>query len=158
MKFTRHSGIYTLKVEQEIEVGLEKAWAFFSDPNNLSKITPPSMGFNITSEPTNKVYPGQIITYIVNPFPMVPTNWVTEITQVKEQEFFIDEQRVGPYTMWHHEHFFEKISETRTLIIDKISYQVPLGILGRLVEPFLVRPQLKKIFNYRQEVIEKVLN
>jgi len=88
-----HSGIYTLEVKKFVNTSLAEAWEFFSSPANLSKITPPQMGFIITSGKPAKMYPGQIISYKVSPFPGFTTNWVTEITQVQEKRFFVDEQR-----------------------------------------------------------------
>lgn len=102
-----HSGIHTLTTEQILPLGLEEAWDFFSSPKNLAKITPPEMGFNITSTVDYKAYSGQIITYKVNVLPFIKMNWVTEITHMIDKKYFIDEQRYGPYSMWHHEHFFE---------------------------------------------------
>ena len=109
ISFSSHSGIYTLKVVQDLKTNLNEAWAFFSNPKNLSKITPKEMGFNITSETPEFMFEGQIISYKVSPILGIKLNWVTEITHVKDNLFFVDEQRFGPYTMWHHEHHFEEI-------------------------------------------------
>lgn len=155
IQFSRHSGIYTLKVMQELPIGLPEAWAFFSNPGNLEKITPEHMGFLITSGVPKGMYPGQIISYKVSPMPGIKVNWVTEITHVEKGKFFVDEQRFGPYTMWHHEHHFEE-REGSVLMIDKVSYKIPLGILGHLVHTMFVKRQLKSIFNYRIEVLEKM--
>ena len=149
IRFYKHSGIYTLEASQELNMPLEKAWNYFSSPANLSNITPPKMGFNITSKVENKAYQGQIITYKVSPFPLVKMNWVTEITAVKEKEFFIDEQRFGPYSMWHHEHYFEELPNGNTLIKDKVSYKIPLGILGHIAQVLFIKKQLNAIFSYR---------
>ena len=157
ISFSSHSGIYTLKVVQDLKTNLGEAWAFFSNPKNLSKITPKEMGFNITSETPEFMFEGQIISYKVSPILGIKLNWVTEITHVKDNLFFVDEQRFGPYTMWHHEHHFEEI-EGMIRMTDKVSFKVPFGFFGRLLVPILVKPQLKKIFNYRFEILEKKYN
>ncbi|WP_321286657.1 SRPBCC family protein [uncultured Sunxiuqinia sp.] len=144
----KHAGIYTLNAEQKLPISLNDAWEFFSNPENLEKITPPSMDFKITSGETAPMYPGQIITYRVSPFPGYKTNWVTEITQVQEKHFFIDEQRFGPYKMWHHEHLFQEIADG-TLMTDKVSYKLPLGVLGHLAHQLFVKGQLEHIFAHR---------
>lgn len=157
MKFRKHSGIYTLEVEQELSIPIEKAWIFFSNPSNLSNITPEGMGFKITSEENRKMYPGQIITYVIGLFPGVKSSWVTEITQVNEKKFFIDEQRFGPYKMWHHEHHFMEVN-SHVKMIDKISYKLPFGFLGRWAHDILIKPRLMNIFNYRTQVLKKHFN
>ncbi|WP_323756261.1 SRPBCC family protein [Roseivirga sp.] len=150
-----HSGIYTLKTVQELPIDLKTAWAFFSSPNNLEKITPKHMGFKITSGEAGSMYAGQIITYKVSPFPGIKSSWVTEITHVDHLNSFVDEQRFGPYAMWHHEHIFET-SLNGVRMIDKVSYKLPFGILGRMVHPFLVKGKLMKIFTHRYKVLEKM--
>lgn len=158
ISFKKHSGIYTLETQQELLIPLEKAWDYFSSPENLAKITPPKMGFDITSKVDKKAYQGQIITYKVSPIPFIKTNWVTEITQVKELDFFIDEQRFGPYSMWHHEHWFEELANGNTLMKDKISYKIPFGFLGHLAQILFIKKQLKVIFDYRYITLEKMFN
>ena len=143
IEFRKHSGIYTLKVKQNIKLSLSEAWDFFSNPKNLSEITPKKMGFNITSETSKKMYIGQIISYKVAPILGIKMNWVTEITHINDKMFFVDEQRFGPYTMWHHEHLFVE-SGKEVEMTDKVSFKVPFGALGRLFVPILVKPQLKK--------------
>jgi len=154
IKFSKHSGIYTLEASQELNISLSLAWDYFSSPDNLSNITPPKMGFNITSKVDRKVYQGQIITYKVSPVSFEKTNWVTEITAVKDQEYFIDEQRFGPYAMWHHEHFFEALPNGNTLMKDKISYKIPFGFLGSIAQTLFIKKQLLSIFEYRKEVLD----
>lgn len=150
----KHSGIYTLESSQELNLSLEKAWEYFSSPSNLSKITPSKMGFHITSKVDKSAYQGQIITYKVSPLPFIKTNWVTEITAVKNQEFFIDEQRFGPYSMWHHEHFFEALPNGKTLMKDKVSYKIPFGFLGSLAQFLFIKKQLLSIFTYREQQLD----
>ncbi len=155
LSFTQSSNIFQLKAELELPISKKEAWDFLSNPKNLKKITPPSMGFEITSPYTNeKVYEGQIITYKVYPFKGIKSYWVTEITKVKENEYFIDEQRFGPYKMWHHEHFIEE-TKYGVIMKDLISYKIPFGLIGRLVNPIIVQKQLKKIFDYREEKLKE---
>ncbi|WNW00822.1 SRPBCC family protein [Tenacibaculum sp. HL-MS23] len=158
INFKKHSGIYTLETQQELKMSLDKAWDYFSSPENLAKITPPKMGFNITSKVDKKAYQGQIITYKVSPVPFIKTNWVTEITQVKEQQFFVDEQRFGPYAMWHHEHWFEELENGNTLMKDKISYKIPFGFLGHIAQTLFIKKQLQTIFEYRYVILDKAFN
>ena len=150
----KHSGIYTLQATQEVKVPLKEAWAFFSSPKNLEKITPKEMGFNITSVVDKSAYSGQIITYKVTILPFIKSNWVTEITHVEEESFFIDEQRFGPYRMWHHEHFFEKVDANTTLMTDKISYKLPLGFIGDIAHSLFIKKQLKGIFSHRETTLK----
>ncbi|TDQ21860.1 SRPBCC family protein [Tenacibaculum caenipelagi] len=156
--FYEHSGIYTLETELVLNVPLKQAWDFFSSPENLQKITPPHMSFQMTSKVDKKAYAGQIITYKVGILPGVKSNWVTEITQVKNKEFFIDEQRFGPYKMWHHEHWFDELAEGKTLMKDKISYKIPFGFLGHLAQVIFIKKQLKTIFEYRYQTLEELFN
>jgi len=150
------NAMHNLKSTIKLPISVDEAWNFFSDPRNLQKITPKEMGFNITSEFfKEKMYEGMIITYIVRPLLGIPMRWMTEITTVKEGKFFIDEQRIGPYKIWHHQHHFEAI-EGGVEMTDIVDYVVPLGFLGRLVEPILVRPKLKQIFDYRTQQMEKL--
>lgn len=158
ISFQKHSGIYTLSTSQELKVSLADAWDFFSSPENLQKITPKQMGFQITSTVDKKAYAGQIISYKVGLLLGIKSNWITEITQVKEQEFFIDEQRFGPYRMWHHEHFFEALPNGNTLMKDKISYKIPFGFLGHLAQYIFIKKQLTEIFGYRYQTLEKLFN
>lgn len=148
-----HSGIYSLEVTQFVKIPLKTAWDFFSSPGNLSKITPKRMGFNITSGPQAKMYPGQIITYNVSPVFGIKTNWVTEITHVVEESFFVDEQRFGPYRMWHHEHHFQ-VQDDGVLMTDRVSYKLPFGIFGRIAHALFVKNQLNQIFEYREKCLE----
>lgn len=141
-----------MEVQQQLPISIDKAWEFFSSPANLSKITPSNMGFKITSGVPEKMYAGQIITYVIGLLPGVKSNWVTEITQVKEKKFFIDEQRYGPYKMWHHEHRFEEKGK-EVMMKDKVSYKLPFGILGALAHSLFIKRQLKTIFNYRFQTL-----
>lgn len=147
--------MHQLKRIQKLPIDIKTAWDFFSSPKNLSVITPPEMGFVVTSALPEKMYPGMMITYTVKPMLGIPVTWVTEITHVREQQFFVDEQRVGPYSIWHHQHFFKPI-EGGIEMTDIVDYKLPFGIIGDIVQPFLVKPRLEHIFNYRNEKLEEL--
>lgn len=142
--------IYTLHSKQNLPISLSEAWAFLSDPRNLKEITPDYMGFNIQSAVDRPMYAGQLIEYIVTPILGIKTKWVTEITQVVDGEYFIDEQRFGPYSVWHHTHFIKEI-DGGIEMEDIVRYKLPFGILGQMVHPFLVKPKLNEIFDYRRK-------
>jgi ligand-binding SRPBCC domain-containing protein len=147
--------VYQLKTEQKIPAGINEVWDFISSPANLKKITPEHMGFDITSgELPEKMYPGMIITYKVSPLLGIKMNWVTEITHVVDKEYFVDEQRVGPYAIWHHEHKLQPI-EGGVLMKDIITYKPPMGFLGNIANSFFIRKQLEGIFQYREKAVEK---
>ncbi len=146
--------IYTFHRKQKLPISVEKAWEFLSNPANLKTITPKYMSFDILSGNEKPMYAGQIIQYIVTPILGIKTKWVTEITHVKKNEYFVDEQRFGPYALWHHKHFIHKI-DGGVEMEDIIDYKIPLGLLGRIAHPILVKPKLEEIFAYRQtELIE----
>lgn len=148
--------LYQLYRRQILPISLEEAWAFFSSPFNLKKITPPDMGFEVKLiSPEQKMYAGMIIAYKVRPLLGIPMNWVTEITHVREPYFFVDEQRFGPYSLWHHQHHFREVAEGVEME-DLVSYKVPLGILGRLANVLFVRKRLEYIFDYRYKVLEEI--
>jgi ligand-binding SRPBCC domain-containing protein len=145
---------YSLKTVQKIPVSLDEAWAFFSNPANLQRITPPHMGFSIiSSHHGDTMYAGQIIEYTVRPILGIPTYWMTEITQVKDRSYFIDEQRFGPYSLWHHQHHFKEIPGGVEMT-DIVHYRIPLGILGQIANGLFVRKQLNTIFQYRVKAVD----
>ncbi len=147
--------LYQLFTEQRIPASIDQVWDFISSPKNLKEITPPYMGFDITSNNgTEKMYPGMIISYTVRPLLGIKMTWVTEITQVREKEFFIDEQRMGPYSMWHHEHHIAPI-EGGVCMKDIISYIPPLGVLGAMANSLIIQKQLREIFDFRFQAVEK---
>lgn len=151
--------LYKIKREQIIPISISEAWRFFSNPKNLKLITPENLNFRIlTEELPQEIYPGLIIEYIVSPLLDININWVTEITALEKEKYFIDEQRFGPYKFWHHLHQFEKIADNQTKIIDVVNYLPPFGIFGRIANYFFIRDELKKIFDYREKAIEKLFN
>lgn len=141
--------LYTLRSVQKLPISPQKAWDFLSDPRNLKTITPDYMGFNILSGGDRPMFPGQIIQYIVTPVAGIKTKWITEITHVKEGDYFVDEQRFGPYALWHHKHFIKPIPGGVEME-DIIDYKLPFGILGQLAHPILVKSKLQEIFDYRK--------
>lgn len=147
--------IYTLHKKQSLPISVNEAWDFLSSPKNLKTITPDYMGFNILSGADREMYAGQIIQYIVTPVLGIKTKWVTEITHCVDKKYFVDEQRFGPYALWHHKHFIKEI-EGGVEMEDIIDYKVPFGILGQLVHPILVKPKLEEIFNYRTQKLEEL--
>lgn len=144
--------IYRLEQKQILPITKTDCWKFFSDPRNLEKITPPDMHFAIKSELPTAMHAGQIITYKINILPGVKLNWVTEITHVIENKYFVDEQRFGPYKFWHHQHFFNEV-ENGMEVQDIVHYVIPLGILGRLANRLFIRSRLNKIFLYRKNFL-----
>lgn len=146
---------YQLIKVQKLPASLSEIWDFISSPINLKEITPEHMGFVVTSNNgSEKMYPGMIITYKVSPLLGIKLNWMTEITHVKDYEYFVDEQRIGPYSMWHHQHRIEPI-EGGVLMTDIVTYKPPMGILGALANSLIITKQLEQIFTYRTIALEK---
>ena len=140
--------IYRLHRFQKLPITIDEAWELLANPKNLKLITPDYMGFHILSGADRPMYPGQIIQYIVTPVLGIKTKWVTEITHGKDKSYFAEEQRFGPYALWHHKHFIKEI-DGGVEMEDIVDYKVPFGWLGQLVHPFLVKPKLEEIFKYR---------
>jgi ligand-binding SRPBCC domain-containing protein len=150
------SKLYSIEFTQKIPVDLDTLWDFISSPRNLKTITPPHMGFEITTRlDSETMYPGQIIAYKVSPLLGIKMEWVTEITHVQDKHYFVDEQRFGPYALWHHKHFLQPI-EKGVLMTDIIHYKIPMGFLGDIAQGILVKPQLEKIFSYRFKKLEEM--
>lgn len=148
--------VYSMKTVQRIPVTLDKAWDFFSSPANLATITPEHMGFHIISKHHgDRMYAGQIIEYIVKPLLGIPLYWMTEITTVVEGKYFIDEQRFGPYSLWHHQHHFREISGGVEMT-DIVHYKLPLWFLGDIANSLFVRRQLDGIFSYRYKKVAEL--
>jgi ligand-binding SRPBCC domain-containing protein len=141
--------------EQLFQASVADMWSFISAPKNLKEITPDYMGFEVTTPYlSEKMYAGMIISYKVSPVLNFKVDWVTEITHVKENEFFVDEQRIGPYKLWHHQHHLIQMQEG-VLMRDIVTYQPPFGILGALANKLLISKKLNEIFNYRKIILEK---
>lgn len=147
--------MYQLKRTQFVKTDLQTCWDFFSSPKNLKEITPDYMGFDILVDVPEKMYEGLMIEYIVKPLLGIPMTWVTEIKYVHDKEFFVDEQRKGPYKIWHHEHHFKEV-EGGVEMTDIVSYEIPLGVLGKIAHPIIVKNKLDEIFNYRFKKVEEI--
>ncbi|MCU4165353.1 SRPBCC family protein [Carboxylicivirga caseinilyticus] len=146
---------YQFKRQQVIHTDLKTLWDFISSPANLSKITPEGMNFTITSAGIDKMYEGMIISYKVNLLPFIKSTWVTEITTIEDQHYFIDTQLIGPYKLWHHQHILEQ-TESGILMTDIVSYCPPLGLLGRIANTLFIKRQLKNIFDYREKKLNQI--
>ncbi len=144
--------------EQQLNCDLQTAWEFFSSPMNLPKITPKDMAFTVLSEQkTNKIFEGMIIDYTVSPLLGIPLKWKTRITSVIPNKSFTDFQEKGPYKLWNHHHEFIP-NEKGVLMIDKVDYELPFGLLGNIAHALFVKKKLEKIFNYRFHVLENLFN
>ncbi len=147
---------YQFKRTQFINRPKKEVWEFISDPKNLKRITPDHMGFDITSKDVpDHMYQGMIVSYKVAPFPGFKTTWVTEITHVVNEKYFVDEQRIGPYNLWHHQHILEE-KDGGTLMTDIVSYEPPFGFLGRIANTILIEKKLNEIFEYRTEAVNEI--
>ena len=148
------SKVYSLKTVQTIPISLDEAWDFFSSPANLQEITPDNLGFKIISKyHGDTMYAGQVIEYKVSPLLGIPLYWMTEMTHVEDKKYFVDEQRYGPYSMWHHQHHF-KVVEGGVEMTDIVHYKLPLWFLGDIANTVLVKKQLQQIFDYRFKKVE----
>nr|WP_315152600.1 SRPBCC family protein [uncultured Flavobacterium sp.] len=149
--------VYKKESVQHINATLDECWTFFSSPENLQKITPKSMGFEITDFDNQSMYAGQIIQYKVSPLLGLKLNWVTEITKVQDKAYFIDEQRFGPYIFWHHKHFFEA-TPNGVKMTDVVHYALPFGFVGRILNALIVKNKLKEIFDFRHVKVDQIFN
>ncbi|HNU87073.1 MAG TPA: SRPBCC family protein [Ferruginibacter sp.] len=150
------SKVYSLKTVHNIPVSIDKAWDFFSSPANLQAITPANLGFKIISKHHGeKMYAGQVIEYKVSPLLGIPLYWMTEITHVEYKKYFVDEQRYGPYSMWHHQHHF-KVIDGGVEMTDIVHYKLPLWFLGDMANGLFVKKQLQQIFDYRFKKVEEL--
>jgi ligand-binding SRPBCC domain-containing protein len=148
--------VHHLEATQIIPATVKAAWDFFSNPRNLARITPPELDFTILTALPERIYEGMMIEYRVRPLLGIPARWVTEITHVEAGKFFVDEQRIGPYRIWHHEHRFTPLEGGRIEIADRVTYVLPFSPLGDLVHPILVKPQLAKIFAFRERAVAEL--
>ncbi|MCB9022398.1 MAG: SRPBCC family protein [Chitinophagales bacterium] len=149
--------LYQIHTKQFLPISVKEAWDFLSSPANLQAITPDYMGFQIRSgfREGEKMYAGMIIEYTVRPVLGIPLHWVTEITHVQEPEYFVDEQRFGPYALWHHKHFIRPV-EGGVEMEDVVHYKLPLGWLGKLAHMLFVKRQLRQIFDFREKKLTEL--
>lgn len=149
--------MYQIKCTQFIKTDIQTCWDFFSSPDNLQQITPEKLRFKVLTKQPKKMYEGLFIRYDVAPILGIPMEWITEITHIKEGVFFVDEQRKGPYKIWHHEHHFEEVLGGVNMT-DIVSYVVPYGWLGKIAHCLIIKGQLKTIFDYRFNKVEELFN
>jgi len=148
------SRVYSLKAIQVIPADINQVWSFFCNPANLKDITPVTLAFNVISRHHgNVIYPGQIIEYTVRPVFNIPLYWMTEITHVADKKFFVDEQRYGPYSLWHHQHHFKETANGVEMI-DIVHYKIPFWFIGDIANRLFVRRQLQKIFSFRFKAVQ----
>ena len=149
--------LYRLQRIQHLPISRNEAWQFFSQPLNLPEITPAWLGFRLNSAIPERMFAGMVISYRIKPLFGIPATWISEITHVHEPEYFVDEQRFGPYRFWHHRHIF-KPAENGTRIFDIVHYAIGFGILGQWVQRLMVAPRLDNIFNYRCERLKHIFS
>ena len=150
------SRVFRLKSVQVLPVTLQEAWRFFSDPHQLLTITPPFLNLQVTNDIfKHEVYAGQLIMYTVRPLMGIPLTWVTEITHVEKEKMFVDEQRKGPYRLWHHQHHFKAVAGGVEMT-DLVHYSLPLGWAGVLAHKTIVKQKLHQIFDYRFKKVEEI--
>lgn len=140
--------------EQFLPISIEKAWDFFATPKNLNEVTPKDMVFKILGDIPDKMYQGMFIRYKITPMLNIQLDWCTEITHIQEGQFFVDEQRKGPYNIWHHEHHFKSV-DGGVLMTDILHYDVGMGVLGWIAGKLFVDNKVKQIFEYRKEILGK---
>lgn len=146
---------FRLETTQLVNASLAEVWDFISSPKNLKHITPEHMGFDIiTPNLPEKMYPGMVIEYIVKPVLGIPMHWLTEITHVQDHTYFVDEQRSGPYSLWHHQHHIKE-TPNGILMTDIVHYIPPMGFLGSIANAVFIKNQLKQIFDFRTVAVEK---
>ena len=150
------SRTYAIRAVQQLPVSVEEAWAYFSNPRNLAQITPPQLDFQmIGTQGEDPIHAGQIIQYKLRPLAGIPMYWMTEITHVQPLQYFVDEQRFGPYSFWHHQHHFVP-NGSGVQMTDHVHYRIPLGFLGNWVNSLLVSRELQKLFAFRHQKVEQI--
>lgn len=147
--------IYKIERTQQLPITISEAWEFFSSAENLSRITPPWMKFEVTGELPERMYPGMVATYRLQPVLGITLSWVTEITHMEENKYFIDEQRHGPYRFWHHQHHFKEL-ENGVEMTDIVHYALPYAMVGRVAHRLNIGKKLDEIFRYRHQRVEEL--
>jgi ligand-binding SRPBCC domain-containing protein len=149
--------VYRINRDQTVPASLDAVWDYFSKPENLNELTPPDLNFEIVYKDSNTMFQGQLIEYMVQFIPLFRSRWLTEINHVEDLAYFVDEQRIGPYRFWYHEHLFRPV-ENGTQIIDQVTYQLPFGPIGELAHLIWIKPRLEKIFDYREHQITAIFS
>jgi ligand-binding SRPBCC domain-containing protein len=148
--------IHVLKRTQVIRATLDECWEFFSDPHNLGKLTPASLDFMLVGEVPNRIHPGLFIQHALRPLGRLPVKWLTEITYLEEPRYFVDEQRIGPFRIWHHEHWFLPMPDGRCEVRDIVHYVLPLTPFSEIIHGLLIAPQVSRIFAFREKAIREL--
>ena len=148
--------LHRINRRQLIPISINKAWDFFSNPLNLSKITPPWLNFKVVSGIPQNMHSGMIITYRITPIAYIQTLWVSEITHVNTPTFFVDEQRIGPFRFWHHQHLFKEVGRD-VEIQDIVHYAMPLWPVGEIVHSISVGKKVEAIFDFRSKALKRIL-
>lgn len=145
--------IRRLEIKQFVPRNLDEVWDFFSSPANLNAITPEDMNFEILGNVPKKMYSGLFISYKVRPILNIPLDWTTEITHIEDKKYFVDEQRIGPYNIWHHEHHFEEVAGG-VMMTDILHYDIGKSIFGSIAGALFVHKRVSEIFRYREEKLK----
>lgn len=140
---------------QWVSTSLEQTFEFFSSTKNLEKITPSTLSFHVLKQSTEKIEAGTLIDYRLK-IHGIPAKWQTQITEWNPPHKFTDFQNKGPYNYWHHQHLFYSV-QGGTLIIDRVEYEVPFGLLGRMTAGGFVSSDVEKIFNFRTSTLSDLL-
>ena len=146
--------IHRFESVQILPISLSEAWGFFSTPANLDDMTPPELAFETLSGGDEAMFPGQIIVHRIQILPGIWSQWVTEIVEVADGHYFIDEQRSGPYRFWHHLHRFESCPEG-VRILDRVHYALPFHPFSAPFHGLFIQPKLEQIFQFRREILER---
>jgi ligand-binding SRPBCC domain-containing protein len=149
--------LQTLIQKQFLPISIDKAWDFFATPNNLNAVTPKELDFHILTKVPEKMYEGLMIAYSLKPMLQIPVHWVTEVTHIKEHDYFVDEQRKGPYAIWHHEHHFEA-KDGGVLMTDVLHYDIGLSFLGWVAGKLFVHRKVREIFAFRFQKLKETFN
>lgn len=144
-----------LKRDQFLPITLDEAWDFFASPENLNSITPKDMVFEITSVLPSRMYEGLMITYRLKPMLNIPVKWCTEITHIREKAYFVDEQRKGPYRIWHHEHHFSEVPGG-VMMTDILYYDIGKSVFGWIAGQLFVHRRVRQIFDYRVKALNNI--
>lgn len=142
--------------EQIVPRPRDEVFAFFESPANLARITPPAMGFRMTTTGPVEMREGAVFDYRIR-VAGFPLRWRSRIEEYRPGERFVDVQVSGPYASWRHEHDFDD-APGGTLVRDRVAYTLPFGPLGELVRRLAVERQLDRIFDYRRSVIAELFN
>lgn len=149
-------GYFQIRDEQVVKTDIDNLWKFVSDPSNLKKLTPSKLGFKMMTSTHSEMTEGMIITYRIKPLLNIKAKWVTEISHVKKNEYFIDKQVYGPYKLWHHQHIFKVIDKHHVRMTDIVTYALPFGIIGNFINLIFIRKKLKTVFDYRKVALNKI--